>query len=177
MVSISLFFSRSFPSPLSHIYLSAQEQSPSLEDCLKLLKGERDEQRLAGLLLVTKFCKGDDLNSLHRVYDAVGLHFLDRLLRTGISYIYLLFLFQEEEKKNVENWFKLLVCLCLCVFFKGMGKGSSSESESGSKGDNRDAYLQLSVTVLAAFCRVPEIASSKDMSLKIPLILEMMSNE
>lgn len=97
---LSLFFSRSFPSPLSHIYLSAQEQSPSLEDCLKLLKGERDEQRLAGLLLVTKFCKGDDLNSLHRVYDAVGLHFLDRLLRTGISYIYLLFLFQEEEEKK-----------------------------------------------------------------------------
>ncbi|XP_075651191.1 uncharacterized protein LOC142621726 isoform X2 [Castanea sativa] len=119
------------------------EQSPSLEDCLKLLKGERDEQRLAGLLLVTKFCKGDDLSSLHRVYDAVGLHFLDRLLRTG------------------------------------MGKGSSSESESGSrsKANNRDAYLQLSVTVLAAFCRVPEIASSKDMSLKIPLILEIMSNQ
>ncbi|KAM3711340.1 hypothetical protein ACJW31_01G101300 [Castanea mollissima] len=117
------------------------EQSPSLEDCLKLLKGERDEQRLAGLLLVTKFCKGDDLSSLHRVYDAVGLHFLDRLLRTG------------------------------------MGKGSSSESGSGSKADNRDAYLQLSVTVLAAFCRVPEIASSRDMSLKIPLILEIMSNQ
>ncbi|KAM3759194.1 hypothetical protein ACB098_01G103000 [Castanea mollissima] len=119
------------------------EQSPSLEDCLKLLKGERDEQRLAGLLLVTKFCKGDDLSSLHMVYDAVGLHFLDRLLRTG------------------------------------MGKGSSSESGSGSgsKADNRDAYLQLSVTVLAAFCRVPEIASSRDMSLKIPLILEIMSNQ
>ena len=172
MVSISLFFSRSFPSPLSHIYLSAQEQSPSLEDCLKLLKGERDEQRLAGLLLVTKFCKGDDLNSLHRVYDAVGLHFLDRLLRTGISYIYLLFLFQEE--KNLKNCWKLVQITCL---FKGMGKGSSSESDSGSKADNRDAYLQLSVTVLAAFCRVPEIASSKDMSLKIPLILEIMSNE
>ena len=113
MVSISLFFSRSFPSPLSHIYLSAQEQSPSLEDCLKLLKGERDEQRLAGLLLVTKFCKGDDLNSLHRVYDAVGLHFLDRLLRTGISYIYLLFLFQEEEEKKC--W-KLVQITCLFVF-------------------------------------------------------------
>ena len=83
----------------------------------------------------------------------------------------------KKKKKNVEKMFKLLVCLCLCVFFKGMGKGSSSESESGSKADNRDAYLQLSVTVLAAFCRVPEIASSKDMSLKIPLILEIMSNE
>ncbi|GMY29228.1 neurochondrin isoform X1 [Fagus crenata] len=118
-----------------------QQQSPSLEDCLKLLKGERDEQRLAGLLLVTKFSKGDDHASLRRVYDAVGLHFLDRLLRTG------------------------------------MGKGSINGSGSESGVDNRDAYLQLSITVLAAFCRVPEIASSKDMSSKIPLFLEIMSKE
>lgn len=60
-----------------------QQQTPSLDDCLKLLKGERDEQRLAGLLLVTKFCNGDDLGSLRKVYNAVGAHFLDRLLRTG----------------------------------------------------------------------------------------------
>ncbi|KAI4337280.1 hypothetical protein L6164_015716 [Bauhinia variegata] len=112
-----------------------QEQNSTLEDCLKLLKGERDEQRLAGLLLVTKFCKGDDYSSLHKIYDAVGTRFLDRLLRTG------------------------------------MGRGTIS-----SGGDNnRDAYLQLSVTVLAAFCRVPEIASSEDMIVKIPLILEIMS--
>jgi len=58
-------------------------QSPNLEDCLKLLKGERDEQRLAGLLLVTKFCKAEDHYSLRRVYDAVGPRFLYRLLRTG----------------------------------------------------------------------------------------------
>ncbi|KAJ6673946.1 NEUROCHONDRIN [Salix viminalis] len=109
-----------------------QQQTPSLDDCLKLLKGERDEQRLAGLLLVTKFCNGDDLGSLRKVYNAVGAHFLDRLLRTG------------------------------------MGKGSVSG------GDNRDMYLQLSVTVLAAFCRVPDIAASKEMVLKIPLILEIM---
>ena len=62
-----------------------QEQSPSLEDCLKLLKGERDEQRLAGLLLVTKFCNGNDNAALRRVYNAVGIGFLDRLLRTGKS--------------------------------------------------------------------------------------------
>ncbi|XP_010432777.1 PREDICTED: neurochondrin-like [Camelina sativa] len=105
-----------------------EERSPSLDDCLKLLKGERDEQRLAGLLLVTKFCKSDDVVSLNKVYEAVGTHFLDRLLRTG----------------------------------------------SGS-GDNRDVYLQLSLTVLAAFCRVPEIASSEEMVSRIPLILEIMS--
>ncbi|XP_031279769.1 neurochondrin [Pistacia vera] len=133
-----------------------QSQSPSLEDCLKLLKGERDEQRLAGLLLVTKFCKGDDVGSLRKVYDAVGVRFLDRLLRTGL------------------------------------GKGTNSSS---SVGVNRDAYLQLSLvnqrcfyhrtrfelfsslTVLAAFCRVPEIASSEDMVAKIPFIVEIMSKE
>ncbi|CAH8328470.1 unnamed protein product [Eruca vesicaria subsp. sativa] len=106
-----------------------EERSPSLDDCLKLLKGERDEQRLAGLLLVTKFCKNDDLVSLKKVYEAVGTHFLDRLLRTG----------------------------------------------SGDGSENRDVYLRLSVTVLAAFCRVPEIASAEEMVSRIPLILEIMS--
>ena len=57
--------------------------------------------------------------------------------------------------------------------FKGMGEGTISSSG----GDNRDAYLQLSVTVLAAFCRVPEIASSEDMVLKIPFILEVLSKQ
>ncbi|XP_057959684.1 uncharacterized protein LOC131152081 isoform X2 [Malania oleifera] len=111
--------------------------SPSFEDCLKLLTGERDEQRLAGLLLVPKFCKGDDYISIRRVYEAVGVRFLDRLLTTGL------------------------------------GKGNISTTG----GDSRDAYLQLSVTVLAAFCRVPEIASSEDMLSKIPLILEVMLKE
>ncbi|XP_044464227.1 neurochondrin isoform X2 [Mangifera indica] len=115
----------------------SHSHSPSLEDCLKLLKGERDEQRLAGLLLVTKFCKGDDVVSLRKVHDAVGVRFLDRLLRTGL------------------------------------GTGSNSNSVDS----NRDAYLQLSVTVLAAFCRVPEIASSEDMVAKIPFIVEIMSKE
>lgn len=113
------------------------EQSPSLEDCLKLLQGERDEQRLAGLLLVTKFCSREDHASIRRVYDAVGVRFLDRLLRTG------------------------------------MGKATVR----GDQGHNQDAYLQLSVTVLAAFCRIPEIASSKDMVSKIPLVLEIMRKE
>ncbi|KAI3512314.1 hypothetical protein L1887_19629 [Cichorium endivia] len=114
-----------------------EQQGPSLEDCLKLLKGERDEQRLAGLLLATKFCKNDDVDSILRVYNAVGTTFLDRLLRTG------------------------------------MGKGSKSQSSQ----DNQDAYLQLSVTIIAAFCRIPNIASSNDMVKKIPLILEVLSKE
>ncbi|KAL4022114.1 hypothetical protein IC575_015837 [Cucumis melo] len=116
-----------------------QEQTPSvsIEDCLKLLKGEKDEQRLAGLFLVAKICKVDDLASLSRVYNAVGAKFLERLLRTG------------------------------------MGKGTVS----GPGEDNRDAYLQLSVRILAAFCHVPEIAASEEMVSKIPLILETLSNQ
>ncbi|KAF5726260.1 neurochondrin [Tripterygium wilfordii] len=55
----------------------------------------------------------------------------------------------------------------------GMGKGVIS----GGGSDNRDAYLQLSVTILAAFGCVPEIASSEYMILKIPLVLEIMSKE
>ncbi|XVE71224.1 hypothetical protein DITRI_Ditri10aG0133800 [Diplodiscus trichospermus] len=124
-------------SPPPQLQQQEVEQSVSLQDCLKLLKGERDEQRLAGLLLVTKFCKSDDLVSLRAIYDAVGPPFLDRLLRTGL------------------------------------GKGVVS---SGS-GENRDAYLQLSVTVLSAFCRVSEIASSEEMVSKIPMIIEVMSKE
>ncbi|CAL1374991.1 unnamed protein product [Linum trigynum] len=112
-----------------------QAQSPSIGDCLKLLKGERDEQRLAGLLLVTKVCQRDDLASLRAVYDAVDVRFLDRLFKTG------------------------------------MGKGAAA----GSGLDNRDAYLQLSVTIVAAFCRIPEIAASMDMVSKVPMALKIMT--
>ncbi|KAG2261336.1 hypothetical protein Bca52824_068415 [Brassica carinata] len=91
-----------------------EERSLSLDNCLKLLKGERDEQRLAGLLLVTKFCRNDDF-------------------------------------------------------------GSPQEGVRSRRGENHDVYLRLSVTVLAAFCRVPEIASSADMVSRIPLILEIIS--
>nr|XP_025623568.1 neurochondrin isoform X3 [Arachis hypogaea] len=109
------------------------EQCPNMEECLKLLKGDRDEQRLAGLLLVTKFCKAEDHSSLRKVYHAVGTSFLHRLLRTGMP-----------KPESVNN-------------------------------DNRVAYLHLAVTVLAALCRVPDIASSQDMLSKIPLILEVIS--
>lgn len=103
---------------------------------MKLFRGERDEQRLAGLLVVTKFCNKDDHTAIRKIYDALGPQFLHRLLRTGIG--------------------------------KGSDVGSS---------DNRDAYLQLSITVLAAFCRVPQIAASEEMINKIPLILEAISRE
>lgn len=54
-----------------------------------------------------------------------------------------------------------------------MGKGTISSSGD----NNRDAYLNLSIAVLAALCRVPEIASSEDMISKIPMILEVISTQ
>ncbi|KMT15310.1 hypothetical protein BVRB_3g060190 isoform A [Beta vulgaris subsp. vulgaris] len=60
-----------------------EQKIPALDDCLKLLQGDRDEQRLAGLLLVTKCCNNDDHDSIFKVYNAIGVRFLDRLLRTG----------------------------------------------------------------------------------------------
>ncbi|PIA52661.1 hypothetical protein AQUCO_01000494v1 [Aquilegia coerulea] len=61
-----------------------------MEECLKLLKGQRDEQRLAGLLLATKFCKGDDHTSIFiRVYEAIGAQFLDRDLVIDECYEFL----------------------------------------------------------------------------------------
>ncbi|KAF5205070.1 neurochondrin family protein [Thalictrum thalictroides] len=105
------------------------EQSQGMEECLKLLKGQRDEQRLAGLLLATKFCKRDDHTSIVRVYEAIGSQFLDRLLKTGLGVV---------------------------------------------ESNDEEAYLQLSITVIAAISRVPEIAQSKDMVSKIPYVLDVL---
>lgn len=81
--------SLSLPLPLSlccHLTLSLlihQQLSPALEDCLKLLREEQDERRLAGLLLATKLFQGDGNTSFLKVYEAVGTRFLDRLLMIG----------------------------------------------------------------------------------------------
>ncbi|KAL8475199.1 hypothetical protein ACS0TY_031573 [Phlomoides rotata] len=116
---------------------AASSSSPSLEDIMKLLRGKTDSQRLAGLLLVTKFCDKDDQLTILNVYRALGSTFLHRLLLTGT------------------------------------GKGSGG----GGDDANREAYLRLSVTVLAAFSRVSQIAATDEMLSKIPLILEVMSKE
>ncbi|XP_020600306.1 uncharacterized protein LOC110039544 [Phalaenopsis equestris] len=111
---------------------SQESTSPCLEDCLNLLRGERDEQKLAGLLLATRLSKGDDHAAILSIYKAVGARFLHRLLITGA----------------------------------GSLKG----------GADKDAYLKLSVTLLAGFCRVPEIASSQEMISEVPIIAEIISN-
>ncbi|KAL0649210.1 hypothetical protein Bca4012_091901 [Brassica carinata] len=64
---------------------------------------------------------------------------------------------QDEQSLSLDDCLKLL------------------KVSSGDGGENHDVYLRLPVTVLAAFCRVPEIASSVEMVSWIPLILEIMS--
>ncbi|KAI3467982.1 hypothetical protein Pfo_024645 [Paulownia fortunei] len=115
---------------------SPSSPSPSLEDLMKLLRGKTDSQRLAALLLVTKFCDKNDQHTILNVYHALGSTFLHRLLLTG------------------------------------MGKGGG-----GGDNANREAYLRLSVTVLATFARVSQVAATDEMVSKVPLILEVMSKE
>ncbi|WOL19402.1 hypothetical protein Cni_G28200 [Canna indica] len=109
--------------------------SPSVDDCLNLLRGQRDEQKLVGLLLASKFCRGDNPDSILKVYDAVGAQFLHRLLLTG------------------------------------MGKGASEVKSR----EEQESFLRLSITLLAALCRVPEISSSEEMVSKVPLVAEVIS--
>lgn len=116
----------------------ASTSSPSLANILTLLRGDRDEQKLAGLLLATKLCHGEGAAaSVLQVYRAVGVRFLDRLLLTGLG--------------------------------KLTGSGVSGGEE------DREAYLKLSVTVLAGFCRVQEIASEEEIVSKVPVVAEILS--
>jgi hypothetical protein len=60
-----------------------QQAGGSLEECLALLRGRSDEQRLVGLLLATKFVSSGDLTAVEAVFDAVGWAFIGRLFKTG----------------------------------------------------------------------------------------------
>ncbi|XP_066163614.1 uncharacterized protein [Oryza sativa Japonica Group] len=59
--------------------------APAFEECLRLLRGERDEQKLAGLLVAANLCRAGDAASVVEVYRAVGPRFLRRLLNTGLG--------------------------------------------------------------------------------------------
>ncbi|CAM6083214.1 unnamed protein product [Calypogeia fissa] len=106
----------------------------SLDDCLKLLKGDSDEQRLVGLLLATKFVKGDDLEAVRKVFDAIGFQFINRLLKTG-------------------------------------------SGEVGRGADKRQAYLHLALSILAAFCRLPELAASEEVIAKVPVFVTTLGSK
>ncbi|KAF7081067.1 hypothetical protein CFC21_085043 [Triticum aestivum] len=71
----------SSPAPAAPTEASA----PPLEDCLRLLRGERDEQKLAGLLIAANVCRAGDAAAVAQVYRAVGPRFLRRLLNTGLG--------------------------------------------------------------------------------------------
>ncbi|KZV57873.1 neurochondrin-like [Dorcoceras hygrometricum] len=116
---------------------SAKPSSPSLEDITKLLRGQTDSQRMAGLFLVTKFCNsGDHQHTILEIYRSLDPTFLHRLLLTG------------------------------------MGKGPIA---AGRDDAYRDTYLRLSVTVLSAFARAPQIAATQQMRAEVPLFLEILS--
>ena len=69
-----------------HDFSSFKEQDSSfggLEKCITLLKGSNDEQRLVGLLLATKYVQGNDKDSVRKIFNAVGVQFINRLLRSG----------------------------------------------------------------------------------------------
>ncbi|CAM9766826.1 unnamed protein product [Discosporangium mesarthrocarpum] len=68
---------------------TASSEQESLKQCLKLLRGGSDEHKFAGLLMVTKHVRlrgnsADAINAetLRRIFDAVGVPFLHRLLKT-----------------------------------------------------------------------------------------------
>lgn len=56
-----------------------------VDDCLKLLGGTSDEEKFAGLLLVTKVAQPDDPVVMRRVLEAVGMRFLQRLMTSSGS--------------------------------------------------------------------------------------------
>ncbi|KAF8689922.1 hypothetical protein HU200_041557 [Digitaria exilis] len=62
-----------------------EASAPPLDDCLRLLRGERDEQKLAGLLVAANVCRAGDADAVRKVYDAAGPRFLRRLLNTGLG--------------------------------------------------------------------------------------------
>lgn len=58
-------------------------------------------------------------------------------------------------------------------FYVTPGMGNLMGNEKG--GEDKEVYLRLAVTVLAAFSRVPEIASLAEMVDMVPLVAEIVS--
>lgn len=110
----------------------AQDTAGGLESCLKFLKGRSDEQRMVGLLLATKYVQGDDKDSILQVFNAMGVQFINRLLKSGV---------QVTTQRTKEQ---------------------------------EEPYIQLAMSVLSAFCRLPELASSDEIIDKIPTLLDIL---
>ncbi|KAL3700351.1 hypothetical protein R1sor_018373 [Riccia sorocarpa] len=117
----------------TNVEQQARPMEASLDECLRLLRGGTDEQRFVGLLMVTKFVKGDDVDTVRKVFDAIGFQSIDRLIK------------------------------------------SSRPGQEGTTPQQR-SFLQLALGILAAFCRVPELASLSETISKIPLLVQTLAN-
>lgn len=116
----------------------------AMDECLKLLQGTNDEQRLVGLLLATKIVKGNDLHDVRRVFDAIGFPFLNRLLRTGT----------------------------------GQARASGGgEAVGRNDKEQQRAYLHLALSIISAFCRLPEFAAMDETICKVPILVETLSSK
>lgn len=83
-----------------------QDSAGGLENCLKFLKGNSDEQRLVGLLLATKYVQGDDKSSILQIFNAIGVQFINRLLKSGLHGA------TEQEEAYVQLATSVLSAFC-----------------------------------------------------------------
>jgi hypothetical protein len=61
--------------------------SKGLEQCLEMLRRSRtDNERFAGLLLVTRLVQANEIDgeTRRRIFEAVGFSFLNRLIATSM---------------------------------------------------------------------------------------------
>ncbi|KAG0592349.1 hypothetical protein M758_1G239200 [Ceratodon purpureus] len=114
-----------------------------MDECLKLLQGANDEQRLVGLLLATKIVQGNDLHAVRRVFDAIGFPFLNRLLRTGT----------------------------------GQARASGADAVGQTDKGQQQAYLHLAISIISAFCRLPELAAMDENISKVSILVETLARK
>lgn len=115
----------------------------SLEECLRLLRSNTDEQRLVGLLLATKFVEGGDSSAVGQVFDAVGFSFIDRLLRSA----------------SLDP-----------------SQGALAAADDSPAAKQQHAYARLALSILSAFCRVPELAAAPEVVEKVPLLVAVVKS-
>lgn len=149
-----------------------EASAPPLEDCLRLLRGERDEQKLAGLLIAANVCRAGDAAAVAQVYRAVGPRFLRRLLNTGKDLYETRGYLVGTELRWARGWRR--PCRCLIGDFCSVRAAGLGKVEGG-KEDEREAYLRLAVTVLAGLARAPEVAADAGVVSTVPLIAEVVS--
>ncbi|KAF8671196.1 hypothetical protein HU200_050104 [Digitaria exilis] len=137
--------------------------APPLDDCLRLLRGERDEQKLAGLLVAANVCRAGDADAVRKVYDAAGPRFLRRLLNTG-KRADCAWTWRRASWLVALScaWGRLAANLGHASWAQGWGKLRAGRRRSGR------AYLRLAVTVLAGLARAPEVAADEGVVSTVP---------